>query len=64
MKYVGNNLDKVMVSETKVDDTFLESQFLIEDFPTPHRLDGTANNRRILLYITQDYHLNISKKSK
>ena len=31
-----------MVSETKIDDTFPESQFLIEGFSTPYRLDRTA----------------------
>ena len=36
--YVGNNLDILMVSETKIDDTFPESQFLIEGFSTPDRL--------------------------
>ena len=59
VKYVDNNLHIDMVSATKVDDTFPESQFLIENFPTPHRLDGTAKSRGILLYIKQNYHLNI-----
>ena len=59
VKYVGNNLHIDMVSATKLDDTFPESQFLIENFPTPHRLDGTAKSRGILLYIKQNYHLNI-----
>ena len=42
VKYVGNNPDILMVSETKIDDTFPESQFLIEGFSTPYRLDRTA----------------------
>ena len=29
VKYVGNNLDILMVSETKIGDTLQESQFLI-----------------------------------
>ena len=44
MKYVGNNLDILMVSERKRDDTFPESQFLMEDFSTPYRLDWTAKD--------------------
>ena len=43
-----------MVSETKIDDTFPESQFLIEDFPKPFRLDRTAEGEGILLYIRED----------
>ena len=51
VKYVGNNLDILMVSETKIDDTSPESQFLMEGFSTPYRLDRTAKGGGILLYI-------------
>ena len=54
VKYVGNNLDILVVSETKIDDTFPESQFLIEGFSTPYRLDRTAKGGGISLYIRQD----------
>ena len=43
-----------MVSETKIDNTFPETQFLIEGFPKPFRLDRTAKSGRILLYIRED----------
>ena len=43
-----------MVSETKIDDTFPESQFLIEGFSKPFRLDRTAKGGGILLYIRED----------
>ena len=42
VRFVGNNLDILKVSEKKIDDTFPESQFLIEGFSKPFRLDGTA----------------------
>ena len=42
VKYVGDNLDILIVSETKVDDTFQESQFLMEGFSTPYRFDWAA----------------------
>ena len=54
VKYVDNNLDILMLSETKIDDTFPESQFLIESFSVPYRLDQTAKGRGILLYIRQN----------
>ena len=54
VRFVGNNLDVLMVSETKVDDTFPELQFLIEGFSKPFRLDHTAKGGRILLYIKED----------
>ena len=42
MKLVNKNLDILMISETKIDDTFPESQFLIEGFSAPYRLDRTG----------------------
>ena len=54
VRYVDNNLDILMVSETKIDDTFPESQFLIEGFSTPCSLDCTAKGGGILLYIRED----------
>ena len=51
LKYVGNNLDILIVLETKIDDTSPESQFLMEGFSTPYRLDRTAKGGGILLYI-------------
>ena len=38
-----------MVSESKIDGTFLESQFLTEGIFTLYRLDRTAMDRGILL---------------
>ena len=54
VSFVGNNLDIFIVSETKIDDTFPESQFLIEDFSKPFRLGRTAKGGGILLYIRED----------
>ena len=54
VRFVGNNLDILMVSETKIDYAFLESQFFIKGFSNPFRLDRTANGRGILLYIRDD----------
>ena len=43
-----------MVSETKINYAFPESQFLIEGFSKPFRLDRTVKNGKILLYIRED----------
>ena len=51
-----------MVSERKRDDTFPESQFLMEGFSTPYRLDWTAKDGRVLLYIRQDIPSKYIKK--
>ena len=57
MKYVDNNLDILMVSETNLDNIFQRSQFLIEGFSTPNRRDRTATGGEILLYLRQDITL-------
>ena len=51
-----------MISETKTDDTFPDSQFLIKGFSVPYRLDRTAKGGGILLYI-REYILSKRKKS-
>ena len=42
VSFINNNLDILMISETKIDDTFPASQFLIEGFSVPYRLDCIA----------------------
>ena len=54
VSFINNNLDILMISETKIDDTFPDSQFLIEGFSVHFRLDRTAKGGGILLYIRGD----------
>ena len=63
VSFVGSNLDILMVSEAKIDDTFPESQFLIECFSKPFRLDRTAKGGGISLYIRKDIPCKYIKKS-
>ena len=35
---ITGNIDVLMVSETKTDNNFLNGNFLIDEFSTPHRL--------------------------
>ena len=57
--FINNNLDILMISKTKIDDTFSDSQFLIKGFSVPYRLDRTAKGGEILLYIREDIPLNV-----
>ena len=54
MSFINNNLDILMISETKIDETFADSQFLIDDFSVPYRLERTAKAGGILLYLRED----------
>lgn len=49
-----------MISETKIDDSFPYSLFLIEGFSTPYRLDRASNGGGILLYIREDIFIAIT----
>ena len=48
---IGNKIDILMISESKLDDTFPTSQFVIDSFTEPFRLDCTRNGGGILLYV-------------
>ena len=43
-----------MVSETKIDDTLPLTQFCVEGYSTPYRLDGTCKGGGLLLYVRDD----------
>ena len=48
---VTQYVDILMLSETKLDSTFLSTQFLINGFSIPHRLDRNIKGGGILLYV-------------
>ena len=43
-----------MVSETKLDGSFPQGQFLIETFYSPFRFDRNKNGGGIILYVWED----------
>ena len=45
------DIDILMITETKLDDSFQVSQFEIDGFSTPFRLNRNKNGGGILLYI-------------
>ena len=48
------NLDVLMLAETKIDSTFPPGQFAIEGFANPFRLDRNANGGGLLVYVRSD----------
>ena len=62
VSFINNNLDIHMISETKTDHTFPDSQFLLEGFSLPYRLDCTAKGEGILLYIRENIRSKHIKK--
>ena len=52
--FINGNINILLVVETKLDATFPESQFVIEGYPAPHRLDRNRNGGGILIYVRED----------
>ena len=51
---IQDNIDILMISETKTDASFPIGQFLFNGYSTPFRLDRNAHGQGILLYIRED----------
>ena len=49
-----NNADVLVVSETKLDESFPTAQFLLDEFWKPDRLNRCLNGGGILLYVKDD----------
>ena len=46
-----NQVDLLAIGETKLDESFPNSQFVLDGFKKPYRLDKTSNSGGLLLYI-------------
>ena len=51
---INNNIDVLLLSETKIDSSFPSLQVHLEGNATPYRLDINENSGGILLYIRED----------
>ena len=47
-------MDVLMISKTEIDETFPVSNFVIDGYSTPYKLDRNSNGVGILLYIRED----------
>ena len=56
---VKGKIDVLMVSETKIDDSFPAGSFVIDGFSTPYRLDRDSNGGGIMLYVREDIPSNL-----
>ena len=51
---VGNKIDILLISETKLDGTFPLNQFILEIFTPPYRLDRTMHGGGLMLFVRED----------
>ena len=50
---VSGNIDILMLSETKIDNSFPTQQFKINGFSNPYRIDRSCHGGGILLYVRE-----------
>ena len=51
---ITGNVDIIMISETKLDNSFPEGQFLIEGYSKPYRTHRNCHGRSLMLYVRAD----------
>ena len=51
---IQGNVDILVVTETKLDSSFPNYQFLIEGFSQPYRMDRNRNAGGVLIYVRED----------
>ena len=51
---IKNNIDVLVITETKVDASFPVSQFKIDGYSIPYRLDRTSNGGGVMVYVRED----------
>ena len=49
----GNNIDVLLISETKLDASFPSRQFILDGFTPPYRLDRKQHGEGIMLFIRE-----------
>ena len=56
---VRGNIDVLLVSETKIDDSFPQGQFIIDGFSAPYRLDRNCQGGGLMLFVREDIPSNL-----
>ena len=51
---IDHNIDLLLISETKLDDSFPTAQFQMKGFSVPYRYDRNGKGGGLLLYIRED----------
>ena len=51
---ISDKIDILMISETKLDNSFPKSEFLLTGYTEPYRIDRNCHGGGILLYIRYD----------
>ena len=64
IELIHGNLDILVLTETKLDHTFPEKQFLIPGYKKPYRRDRNRNGGGVMIYVREDIPSDILIKHK
>ena len=64
VEIIHGNLDILVITETKLDHTFPEKQFLIPGYKKPYRRDRNRNGGGVMIYVREDIPCDILIKHK
>ena len=56
---INGNVDVILISETEIDNSFPNGQFLIKGYSAPYRIGRYAQGRVIMLFIKEDIPLKL-----
>ena len=56
---IRGKIDVLLISETKIDDSFPKGQFLIDGFSAPYRLDRNCQGGGLMLFVREDITSNL-----
>ena len=54
VKNLIKDIDILVLTETKLDETFLKNQFLIDGYSLPFRQDRNSNGGGVMIYVRED----------
>ena len=60
---VSGNVDIIMISETKIDETFPARQFYIDGYTPPYRLDRNCNGGGLMIFVREDIPSKLTENS-
>ena len=58
------NVDILVITTTKLDDTFPLAQFYVEEFTMAYRLNRNRNGVGVIIYLREDIPIKILEKQK
>ena len=58
---ISGKIDILVITESKLDDTFPDNQFLIDGFPLPYRIARDSNGGGILIFVREDLPCRVLK---